>query len=78
VENLTEPAYLKGIKTPILLCSGSADKISDPSVHAKVAKLLPNARFFSIANGRHELMRESDDLRNLWFARVYKFLDHDN
>jgi len=72
---LTTPKYLKEIKTPVLVCSGKADWISDPNGHARVAKLLGNAQFFSIPDGRHELMRESDNLRNAWFNRVYMFLD---
>jgi lysophospholipase len=71
----TSPSYLAAIKTPILICSGKSDKISDPDAHARVAHLLPNAELYVVPDGRHELMRESDDLRNGWFNKVFTFLD---
>jgi lysophospholipase len=78
VNHLTDSTYLNNIKTPILICSGTSDKISDPAAHARAAKLLPNAELFTVPDGRHELMRESDDLRNAWFKKVFAFLDNDS
>jgi lysophospholipase len=78
VDRLTSAPYLASIKAPVLICSGSQDRISYPEPHARVAAILPAARLLVIKDGRHELMRECDTMRNAWLENVFKFLSPKN
>jgi lysophospholipase len=74
VLQVTGPQYLASIKTPILICSGTDDRICYHEPHVLVARQLPSARLLTIYGGRHELMREDDDRRKLWLKYVFAFL----
>jgi len=75
VLQVTALQYLASIKTPILICSGTDDRICYHEPHVLVARQLPSARLLTIYGGRHELMREDNDRRNLWFKHVFAFLE---
>lgn len=73
---VTQPQYLKEIRTPILIGSALADKIADPDLHKQICQYLPDATLVTIPDARHCLFHESDEYRKTWMAAIYKFIDH--
>jgi lysophospholipase len=73
---VTQPKYLKDIRTPILIGSALADKIADPDVHKEVCLYLPHAKLITIPEARHCIFHESDEYRKTWMEAIYKFIEH--
>lgn len=65
------PGYLERISLPILLLTAGQDQIVDPASHGPVAARLGNAQHVTIAEAKHEIMMETDDLR----ARFWEAFD---
>jgi lysophospholipase len=75
VDMVNKRDYLLGIDTAILIASGLDDKITEPAAHARASRILPHAHIVKIEEGRHELARESDPLRNQYLNAVIDFFD---
>jgi lysophospholipase len=65
------PGYLERIDIPVLLLTAGKDLIVDPASHAPVAARLRRAQHVTIAEAKHEIMMETDDLR----ARFWEAFD---
>jgi len=61
------PGYLERIELPLLLITAGEDRLIDPGTHAPVAARLRHGEHFTIANARHEIMMETDDIRALFW-----------
>lgn len=63
------PGYLERIDLPVLLLSAGQDQIVDPASHGPVAARLRHAEHVTIAEAKHEIMMEADDIRaRFWGA----------
>lgn len=63
------PGYLERIELPILLFTAGEDHIVDPASHGPVAARLRRAEHVTIAEAKHEIMMETDDIRaRFWDA----------
>jgi len=65
------PGYLERIDLPILLFTAGQDQIVDPASHGPVAARLRRVEHITIAESKHEIMMETDDLR----ARFWEAFD---
>lgn len=65
------PGYLERIDLPVLLLTAGQDQIVDPASHAPVAARLRQVDHVTIADARHEIMMETDDIR----ARFWEAFD---
>ncbi|MCW5734732.1 MAG: alpha/beta hydrolase [Enhydrobacter sp.] len=65
------PGYLERIDLPTLLLTAGQDQIVDPASHGPVAARLRRAEHVTIAEAKHEIMMETDDLR----ARFWQAFD---
>ncbi|MFN3826025.1 MAG: alpha/beta fold hydrolase [Micavibrio sp.] len=61
---LRQPQILENIKTPVLIALATQDKLIDNQAARKAARLLPNAHLIEIEGARHEILMESDAMRN--------------
>lgn len=62
------PGYLERIDLPILLLTAGQDQIVDPASHGPVAARLRRVEHVTIAEAKHEIMMETDDLRARFWA----------
>lgn len=67
------PGYLERIEIPVLLFSAGQDHIVDAAGHAPVAARMKNARHVIIAEAKHEIMMETDDIRARFWAEFDGF-----
>jgi lysophospholipase len=61
------PGYLERIDLPLLLMTAGEDRLIDPANHAPIVARLRHGEHFTIANARHEIMMETDDIRALFW-----------
>lgn len=63
------PGHLERIDVPILLLTAGQDQIVDPASHDPVAARLRHVEHVTIAEAKHEIMMETDDIRaRFWGA----------
>lgn len=73
---LDRPGVLERIETPILLVGTSADRLVSWRAIARGARRLPQAELAAFGpEARHEILRESDAVRNRALAEIDGFLD---
>ena len=65
------PGYLERIASPVLLMTAGQDLIIDPASHGPVVARIKQAEHLIIADARHEIMMETDDIR----ARFWQAFD---
>jgi lysophospholipase len=72
---IAAPGALEAIANPVLLLVGARERLVAPAAVEAAAARIPNARFERIARARHELLRETDDLRAGVLAKLAAFLN---
>ena len=72
-DRINRPHHLTGVRTPVLLISSMADTTVVPAAHERICRFLPNSRLVQILRAGHELLMESDDLRDEFFTSFDKF-----
>ena len=61
------PGYLERIELPLMLISAGEDPLIDSSTHDSVAARLRHGEHVTIAGAKHEVMMETDALRELFW-----------
>ncbi len=64
----TKPGLLRGIDIPVFVASASEEKLVDNKAHARVAKHLPHCTHVTIDGARHEILMETDAVRQQFWA----------
>lgn len=75
---LQKPKNLSRINTPILLTCGEKESLVDPNAIERAAKHIPNAEFLSLKNGKHEIMMETDDIRDNFLQKTLELFNQSN
>lgn len=66
---LSQPANLRGVTLPVVIVSAGDDKLVRDDAQEQVARLLPDGTFVSVKGAEHEILMETDELRNqFWTA----------
>ena len=70
-------SLLRRIESPTLVVSGANDQVTPPDVQKKLAQSMPNAEYFSIPLGSHNVQLEFADylnrkIREFWSQRISK------
>lgn len=71
---LSEPGVLEAVETPVLILVGERERLVDAHAAATAAARLPHAYFEIVADGCHELLRETDTVREATHAHIRRFL----
>jgi len=70
---LRNPGFAEQIRTPILLISAGEDRIVSNKAQRRICSLLPNCRFMEIPGARHEILRETDTVRSVFWHEFDRF-----
>ena len=68
-------AALEHVQTPVLLLGAERDRLVEPRAIREAAARLPAAELLMFKGARHEILRETDDVRLEALARIDAFLD---
>ena len=75
---LDSPGMLEAVKTPVLLVATRHDRLVSWRAIARAARRLPRAQLVAWGReGRHELLRESDPVRDRVLATIDEFLERE-
>ncbi|RME68986.1 MAG: alpha/beta hydrolase, partial [Alphaproteobacteria bacterium] len=70
---LHAPGYAEAIATPVLILEAGDDRVVDNRATAAFAARLPQARRVRIAGARHELLKETDAIRQRVWQEIMRF-----
>ena len=70
---LSRPDRLRGVTIPVEIVSAGEEKIVDNAAQAAAARNLPQGRLITAPGAYHEILMETDDMRNI-FLRVFDAL----
>ncbi|HEX7886895.1 MAG TPA: alpha/beta hydrolase, partial [Phenylobacterium sp.] len=70
---LSHPERLRGVTVPVEIVSAGDDRLVDNSAQAAAARNLPQGRLITVPGAYHEILMETDDMRNI-FLRVFDTL----
>lgn len=73
IQNDTTP-----IQTPMLLMVGDDDRVVGQKLQKEFCAAQPNCTFVLLAHGRHELLMEKDQVRDIVIAHIKNFLNRDS
>lgn len=75
IAHLATPGVLEQVRTDICILMGTEEKLVDPKAAARMARRLPHARYHAVAQGRHELLRDSDHVQHISWQIMDAFLE---
>lgn len=70
---LTQPGFAAKITTPILMVIAGKDKIVSIKAQKKFCTRLPNCRLKEITDARHEIFKETDAFRSIFWREFNRF-----
>lgn len=70
---LANPERLRGVTVPVDIVSAGEDRLVDNAAQAAAARNLPQGRLIMAPGAYHEILMETDDMRNI-FLRVFDAL----
>jgi lysophospholipase len=70
---LASSARLRTVTIPVEILSAAADRLVDNAAQAAAARNLPQGRLITVPGAYHEILMETDDMRNI-FLRVFDAL----
>ncbi len=70
---LAKPERLRAVTIPVEIVSAAEDRLVDNSAQAAAARNLPQGRLITVPGAYHEILMETDDMRNI-FLRVFDAL----
>lgn len=68
IESFTQPGALAHVRIPILVATAGEEQLVDNASHPAVVEQLPEARHITIVGAKHEILMETDELRNQFWA----------
>lgn len=70
---LSQGSNLKTVTIPVVICSAELEKLVDNRAQKRVADHLPDGRFITVPGAYHEILMETDTMRNI-FLRAFDAL----
>ncbi|WP_309643763.1 alpha/beta hydrolase [Phenylobacterium sp.] len=67
---LAQPANLKSVTIPVVICSAEQDKLVDNQAQKAVAANLPKGEFIDVPGAYHEILMETDTMRNIFLRAL--------
>ncbi len=65
---------LRALDTPLLILSAGDDRLVDNDTHARIARLAPSAARVEVAGAAHEILTESDPVREKFWTAFDAFV----
>jgi lysophospholipase len=75
IDILSEPGYVKRIRTPVLMVCAQNDRIVTRKAQETISSQLPDSRLMVIPEARHEILKESDAVRAVFWDAFDRFVD---
>jgi len=73
IDALMDPATVAGISTPLLIISAADDKVVSNRAQQTLSGRIPGCELITLAGSRHEVLFETDPVRNRFWAEFDRF-----
>lgn len=73
IDILTQPGFAAKITTPILMVIAGNDKIVSTNAQKQFCTMLPNCKLIEISEARHEIFKETDAVRSIFWREFNRF-----
>lgn len=73
IDILMQPGFASEIKTPMLVLSAEKEQIVSNKAQELICTRIPGCRFTSIPGSRHEILNESDAIREVFWREFDRF-----
>ncbi|MBS0012448.1 MAG: alpha/beta hydrolase [Desulfobacterales bacterium] len=73
IDCLSAPGYVEAVKTPVLLASGTRDRVVDTRSHQRICSRLSCCRLLKIQGARHEILKETDVCQQVFWQAFDRF-----
>jgi len=77
IDILTKPGYADEIKTPVLIFSAGSDRVVSVEAQKSICTSMPNCKLETIEGSFHEILKETDSIRSIFWKAFDKFTDRD-
>jgi alpha-beta hydrolase superfamily lysophospholipase len=67
---LSRPENLKSVTIPVVIVSAEQDRLVDNNAQRAAARNLPQGEFVSVAGAYHEILMETDTMRNIFLRAL--------
>jgi len=67
---ISQPGYIEKIEIPILMIGAVKDRVVSSDIHRRIALRLDNCKAVFLSDARHEILKESDEIRQI-FRNIY-------
>ena len=64
--HLARPEALRSVTAPVVIVSADADQLVDQAAQAAAARHLPQGKFIAVPGAYHEILMETDPMRNIF------------
>lgn len=76
IDTLRQPGYAEQIGQPVLMVSGAEDHVVSRKAQKKICRRIPQCHRIDIPGARHEILKETDDIRNRFWEAFDRFTAH--
>jgi lysophospholipase len=73
IDILFQPGFASKIRTPILMVIAGNDQIVSIKAQKKISGMLPNCKLKEISGARHEIFKETDAVRSIFWREFNRF-----
>ncbi len=67
---LSRPETLRNVTVPVVIVSAEDDQLVDTAAQAAAARHLPQGKFISVPGAYHEILMETDPMRNIFLRAL--------
>ncbi|MGZ3401915.1 MAG: alpha/beta fold hydrolase [Phenylobacterium sp.] len=67
---LARPDVLRNVTVPVVIVSAGEDQLVDPAAQAAAARHLPQGKFITVPGAKHEILMETDPMRNIFLRAL--------
>lgn len=68
-------AKMRRLDVPVLVATAEEEALVENAAHARIAALLPYCEHITVAGARHEILMETDDMRDQFLAAFDRLLE---
>lgn len=75
IDRFAKPAALANVNCPVLIATAGEEALVDNDSHHRISRHLANVERIYLENARHEILMETDDIRDQFWAAFKRLLD---
>lgn len=75
IDSVAKPAKLQNVNCPVLIATAGEEALVDNDSHHRVSRYLQNVERIFIPGARHEILMETDDIREQFWSAFKRLLE---